>query len=62
MKVKALTGFDFVSSYPQRQKIRRGMKIPHGDRRIKEVAIGDVLDAPADLMDSWFERGTVEEV
>ena len=62
MKVKALTGFDFVSSYQQRQKIRKGIKIAHEDRNVQEVAIGDVMDAPADLVDSWFKRGMVEEV
>ena len=61
MKVRALKNFDFVSSLDQRQKIRKGVKVPHDKRTIKDVVIGEVFELPIDMSD-LVDRGVVEKV
>ena len=66
--VRAIKNFGYPGDLKVRDEMRvfrkgtknDGKAFPDGDRGpIVEVAAGDVLDAPADLLDNWLERELV---
>jgi hypothetical protein len=67
MKVRAIVNFEYPASLTVRNKIReaaaRGKRVPMEERgRIAEVVVGEELDAPADLVESWLANGYVQAV